>query len=646
MKLNGWSQAKGSPIILIFLLILTACGGGDDNGFTNGDGPDENGAAQPDNDEPVIGRVVMRADSLQMDSAGSSPVTLRALVRDSNNVAIEDVPVRFFTNDSDSVIVVKQGVTDDTGQALAEISSETPALRTVIAGAEVRGSSDTVELNVVGNTLSADAPSAIGFDESATFRFRLTDSDGSPIQGRTIELTSGAGVVIEPETPETDSNGQASAIITPPAGTIDPITVTASSMGASVSRELSITSESLRFSVPDGNVERLEIPLNQSQDIAVRWQDAGVAIAGQQIDFSVTRGERSATSAITDADGEARISISANTAGPSLITATPLERGLSSQVEVLFVADNPDDLTLQADPAVIGVNSGDGTEQRSEIIARLRDPDGNLVKGQWIDFNLRDNTGGSLTRSRAETDRFGRATTTYIAGSASSGQDAVEITATVEDASVDPETAFLTVAGQPLFITLGTGNTTLGPDETKYYKPYTVLVTDVNGSPVRNKTVTIGVHSIAYRKGKYRLPNTEFADPNDPDQPFENPFLWFRDISARCEAEDHGSDGIFDESADDNNDGMITPGNIATLSAQSVRTDDSGFADFEVRYPKNYAGWVRVELTARASVQGTESVERARFWLPIPSDDIDDFEVEPPGIESPFGLSGTCADTE
>jgi hypothetical protein len=44
-------------------------------------------------------------------------------------------------------------------------------------------------------------------------------------------------------------------------------------------------------------------------------------------------------------------------------------------------------------------------------------------------------------------------------------------------------------------------------------------------------------------------------------------------------------------------------------------------------------------------VQGTEFAESSNFILPISGEDVDDANEAPPGSISPFGQSGSCADT-
>jgi hypothetical protein len=58
---------------------------------------------------------------------------------------------------------------------------------------------------------------------------------------------------------------------------------------------------------------------------------------------------------------------------------------------------------------------------------------------------------------------------------------------------------------------------------------------------------------------------------------------------------------------EDNGDGKLWPGNPVTLSTSTLTTGADGIAYFNVLYGQSYANWLRVRLTAKAQVSGTES---------------------------------------
>ncbi len=66
-------------------------------------------------------------------------------------------------------------------------------------------------------------------------------------------------------------------------------------------------------------------------------------------------------------------------------------------------------------------------------------------------------------------------------------------------------------------------------------------------------------------------------------------------------------------------------------------TDGQGNARVCVFYPKDVSLWANVDITAKASLFGTEVSSSALFTLEVLRDDLDDPQVSPPNLFSPFG---------
>jgi adhesin/invasin len=346
------------------------------------------------------------------------------------------------------------------------------------------------------------------------------------------------------------------------------------------------------------------------------------------------------------------VNIASTNAGPASITAaagTP--GGPSSQIDIEFVAVEAASLILQASPAALGVNQGDSDDQQSIITAIVRDTSNNLVKNQTVSFSIfSDVSGGGISPPSAITDSFGRASTVYTAGAVPSAQDGVLIDAQAVGTGPCTPTAprpracdrvNLSVARQSLFITLGTGNEIFETRPTNYEMPFKAIVTDANSNPVAGVRVELNLTPLRYFKGTY----VEVTDVNGG-------FLrWGTAVAVRCTNEDiltgeitKDRNGILDGIDEDlNGDGVLQPGNVATLPA-FVTTDATGIAEFRIDYPQDHANWVEVELEARTSVAGSESAERTTFILPVLADDVDDRNNTPPGFTSPFGVSASCTD--
>lgn len=622
-------------LLLLIPLFIAGCGGGDNGGFSRDDDSTIVDPTDPtDPVTPPVNNIALLSSTPQLASAGDQPVTLTAFVRDANNVLMEDVRVT-FSADSDTAIQVIRGITDESGTAQAQVRTlQDKSNRTVTATASVGSVTSSTQIRVTGTTITITGPtSSVIVGETVNLSLALRDSAGRAIPNAALTVTSATGNTVLTPNPVTGSNGQATVQIVADQGGNDSITVTGE--GATSQFTLDVSTDTLTFLSPDANAE---IPIGTNRALTVRWETGSppTPVAGQVVRFTATRGTflTSPAEVTTNGNGEATIGIRSTSSGPSIITATTVG-GPEARRELLFVATQAATMTLQAEPAVLSTNlEGQNTEQ-SEITAVIRDPNGNLVKNKLIRFNLTDITGGSLSPASAVTDAFGRASTTYTAGTTSSTTDGIEVRAWVDDTPSVEQIVRLTSAQKSLFITLGTGNIIAKPDDVRYAKPYGVLITDVSGAPVAGADVTIEIWPTRYYKGYWEKPA--------PALP------WNQVITTLpgCENEDVNRNGILDPGEDNNSNGRLDPGNVVTLSATALTTDSSGFADFNVVYFQQFAQWIDVEMRARAVVVGTESVEIIHFTLPILADDVaPGADASPPGNPSPFGQSNTCADDQ
>jgi hypothetical protein len=276
---------------------------------------------------------------------------------------------------------------------------------------------------------------------------------------------------------------------------------------------------------------------------------------------------------------------------------------------------------------------------------QVRDAANNLVKNAGVSFTLTDPSGGRLTSASGITDVSGSASVTYVAGSTSSAQNGVTITATVTDIKgttgiaafplgTVAATTSLTVAGQSLLVRLGTDNRVGGATPLNT-KTYVAVVTDAAGNPSVGTTVQFALRPGRYRKGTY------VADIVNN--------VWVQAVSATCPNEDLNFNGILDAG-----EGLVAwpagitpallPGAVASVNA-TAKTDASGIATATVTYAKDRSNWVEVTLEARTSVTSNDPPTQATFFLPGLATDYTDLTVNPPGRPSPYGVNASCADT-
>lgn len=620
--------------ILSVLTLLVNCGGGGSASFTSGGG---GGGGTPGS---TVSTVQLLASSTQIGSAGTAKITLTAIIKDSSNVVMANVPVIFSANNSGTIEVIS-GTTDLSGIAQATVSTAgNKDNRTITVTATASTVSSAVDIDVIGTSITIAGATSLGSGEQATLTITLKDSAGTAISNKSLTVTGDAGLNIVSTVPvTTGSNGQATVSVVGVSGT-GTLTVTGAGT-ATATQTIVVSATSFAFTLPTASQE---VNLGATQTVTARLLDNNAAVVGQTVNFTATRGTLSAGSAVTDASGLATVTISSNNAGPCVITATT-GSGSTAQVEMLFVATTPDSMTVQATPTTIGVNSGgSAATQISTITAVVRDAANNLVKNQTVNFTLTDVSGGTISPASAITDEFGRANTVYTAGASASANDGVSITAVVpgtdcpNGSPVAPctSTVNLTVAQQALFVTLGTGNTINEPNQTTYSLPYSVLVTDASGGPV-SAQVTISIIPTYYYKGVMHWNGTLYEPSYSVPAP-------------ACINEDTNLNGNFEPLIDNdvNNDGILWPGNIATFSGSAVTvsnvtTGTDGFAYVNILYPQDHAYWVSVDLNARAVVAGSESSTDAKFVLPGAASDYSSQGVAPPGFVSPYGVANTCS---
>ncbi|MHB8090137.1 MAG: Ig-like domain-containing protein, partial [Syntrophales bacterium] len=595
---------------------------------------------------PAPNSVDLLVSSPQLNSDGASPVTLTALVKDSQNRAMEGQTVDFSA--TSGMLTDLKSVTDANGMATAKLGAGgDPTDRTITLTALTGGKTATNAVAVTGTNISIDPPAfSLPFNDpiGKQLTISLKDSAGGAIAGKTVSVASSTGKssFTPASTYTTDSSGQVKVTVKNATDTGSD-TITASAIGVSSQATLTINNAKLTVKT-DTLKANAEVPINTAQPFTVTYTEGGTAVAGKTVYFTATRGTLSASSVNTNASGEATANVSSVNAGPTVLSAyTTGDPQASAQVAIIFVATTADKIDLSAFPAIINTNAAGQAGEQSLIKAIVRDDKDNLVKGKTVNFTIiQDASGGTLSKGSAVTDMYGTATTNYIAGGNAGGLNNVQITATVQDTPAVNQTTTLTVGGQSLFISLATGPTIAKLEPNMYRKDYLALVTDAGGRPVANAVVTATVTPQYYMKGHYYV--------------YGDGWLQMKTLSANlstspvipaCANEDglgQGAtayyNGVLDDGEDQNANSRLDPGNVASVTA--AVTDSSGHSTISLTYARDYAFWVNVKLEARASLGGSTASAVQTFDLQGAAADYADKKVTPPGNPSPFGDNATC----
>jgi len=576
--------------------------------------------------------LTLLTDLVQIPSDGSKKATLTAYIRDSNNNLVSGQAVTFQSTSGG--VAVTRGTTDATGSAVATLDPfGDPTNRTITVTATAGTATAKANIAVIGTKLVVGGPTTLVLGStSGTYTVALTDAAGNGIANQVVTLTSALGNTITPATYTTDATGQKTVTLNP--GTSGAETLTAMAAGMTATQAITISNQNFRFTTPDSTNPAIpNVNIGTPYTAVITWLQGATPQANKAVTFVSTRGTPATVSTVTDANGQASYTLQSTSAGPAVIQASGT--GITAQTSINFVATTPATLALQASPASVPTNG------QSTLTATVRDATGNLVQGKQVDFTItQDVTGGTLSVASAVTDAQGQAHSTYTASGTTSAKDGVIVKATVDQTAVSGTTT-LTVAGQTVFLDLGTGNTITPLDATQYSLPYSVRAHDQAGNGVNNVTVTFTVISLGYMKGKQVFANGAWNPVSNTSPTDTNAYTLFN-ISG-CASEDVQNDGILAHANNYNNDQLIWPGLVVNSTSLNAVTAANGYATINLIYAKDHAKWVAVRLVATANVSGTESTTARDLWLPGLSSDYSSQQQEPPGFFSPYGAANLCS---
>ena len=592
---------------------LISCGGGGGNA----EGGSGNTAA-------TVASIEILTSATSLASADNTTgVTVSAVVKDSSNNALASQPLVFSA--SSGILGGVAATTGADGRATAKLTAGTDrSNRDIVLTVKSAGITKTAVLPVTGTTLSASGATSVLAGTVGNFAVSVRDSSGSPVAGVPVKVSSTLNnVVALANGGNTDVNGGVAFTY----NATNPGTDTLSISGAGASQSLNVTVSSLNFAFSSPAAEA-EVGVGTQQAVVVRYVSGGVGVPNKTVAFSATRGSVNPSQAITDANGNATTQLTSQAVGAAIVSAS-VDANVVTTLPINFVSRTPANLVLQTSSAAVAPNAAGSTVNQTELRATVRDAAGNPVKGQTVFFTaVKDLSGGKIKTGTAITDSNGLATDVFIAGAVSTATNGVQIRATVPNPAISADTN-ITVNGQALFITIAANNT-IEKLSTQYRKTFSVQVSDSNGSPVANQSLTVSVWPSSYSKGELKFSSTKN--------------VWVSDISVSCPNEDANRDGKLDAGEDFNSNGVLTPGQPGLVSPANLTTDAAGNVEFNVTYGQQFAYWIDFDLSAKATVAGTESGAFFLFPASAPSSDATNKDIPPAAFNNPFGSASSCSD--
>ncbi|WP_407903911.1 inverse autotransporter adhesin IatC [Escherichia coli] len=321
---------------------------------------------------------------------GSTANTLRVRVTDAfgNTLAGQTVSVLA----DNGATVASTVTTGSDGTVEISITSQTAGISTVTA--TINNSTLSQNVTFVADVRTAKIADLVVIKDNSvadgamanTLRARVTDAFGNTLAGQTVSVLADNGATTAP------------TVITEPDGTVE-ISVTSQTAGTSVvtaSINNSSLSQSVMFiaDVRTAKIADLEVIKDGSvadgstaNTLRVRVTDAfGNALGGQTVSVLADNGATVASTVITGPDGTVEISVTSQTAGTSVVTASINNSSLSR--DVMFIADIR---TAQiADLVVIKDGSEADGSTANTLRVRVTDAFGNTLAGQTVSV-LADN---------------------------------------------------------------------------------------------------------------------------------------------------------------------------------------------------------------------------------------------------------------
>jgi len=341
----------------------------------------------------------------------------------------------------------------------------------------------------------------------------------------------------------------------------------------------------------------------------------------------------------TDAGGNATATLAAAPSAPGTYTIEAAASGVIARQDVQVLIPGistgvPDAVgvisaaSLAITPNTIAPNTAGSTTNRAGLRAVFQNASNQAIKNVRARFEIVAPGLGSAEvistgSATVYSDGNGQALADYIAGTRSSPTNGVRIrvcygmndAAIANGACPNFETATMTVASQPLSITLGDNNELArGTNNLTYIKKFDIAVADAAGNAVPNAQISASVDLSVYGKGPYAGPRF------------------------RCLNEDTNRNGFLDAGEDIDGNGVLSPrkADVVLSYVGAKTTGTNGRATIQVEYPMNVATWLFYAVTVTTSVAGSEgTVEKLYRTEFIEGDDKNGSFLTPP-----YGVNG------
>ncbi|HHV1851591.1 TPA: Ig-like domain-containing protein, partial [Escherichia coli] len=342
-----------------------------------------------------IADLVVIKDGSEAD--GSTENTLRVRVTDAfgNTLGGQTVSV---TADN-SATVTPTVITEPDGTVEISVTSQTAGVSTVTAS--INSSSQSRNVTFIADVSTAQIASLEVTQDNAvadgatanTLRVRVTDAFGNALGGQTVSVMADNGATVSP-TVSTGPDGTVEISVT--SQTAGTSAVTASINSSTLSRNVTFVADVRTAQIADLVVIKDDSVADgaMANTLRVRVTDAfGNALAGQTVSVMADNGAAVASTVTTKPDGTVEISVTSQTAGISVVTAS-INNSIQSQ-NVTFVADVR--TAKIADLVVIKDGSVADGATANTLQVKVTDANGNTLAGQTVSVTADNSAMVALT---------------------------------------------------------------------------------------------------------------------------------------------------------------------------------------------------------------------------------------------------------
>ena len=329
-----------------------------------------------------IADLVVIKDGVVADGAMANMLRVRVTDANGNTLGGQTVSVSAGNGATTAPTVTTQ----PDGTVEISVTSQTAGISTVTAS--INSSSQSRDVTFIADVRTAQIVDLVVIKDDSVadgamanmLRARVTDAFGNTLAGQTVSVTAGNGATVTP------------TVTTQPDGTVE-ISVTSQTAGISTVTATinnSTLSQNVTFIADVRTAQIASLEVTQDNAVAdgamadmlrARVTDAfGNALAGQTVSVMADNGAAVASTMTTKPDGTVEISVTSQTAGISVVTASI--NSSSQSRDVTFIADIR---TAQiADLVVIKDGSVADGAMANMLQVKVTDANGNVLAGQTV----------------------------------------------------------------------------------------------------------------------------------------------------------------------------------------------------------------------------------------------------------------------